>query len=132
MGSSLFVEKLRIVQLENEITQAIHDYVKTNNLILQEIKGRPVRDDGLERYKANLQRVFKQQYNLHTIQFKYDPNKDVFKSSQQFYYAMQNACIPVALEPFNTVDVFFAQGVLHILADDKTLNVKWEIDGTSL
>lgn len=132
LGSSLFVEKLRIVQLENEITQAIHDYVKTNNLILQEIKGRPVRDDGLERYKANLQRVFKQQYNLHTIQFKYDPNKDVFKSSQQFYYAMQNACIPVALEPFNTVDVFFAQGVLHILADDKTLNVKWEIDGTSL
>ena len=54
LGSSLFVEKLRIVNLENEITKAIYDYVKTNNLILKEIKGRPVRDNGLEKYKENL------------------------------------------------------------------------------
>ena len=58
LGSSLFVEKLRIVNLENEITKAIYDYVKTNNLILKEIKGRPVRDNGLEKYKENLKSLF--------------------------------------------------------------------------
>lgn len=132
LGSSLFVEKLRIVNLENEITKAIYDYVKTNNLILKEIKGRPVRDNGLEKYKENLKSLFETQYNTHTVEFKFDPNQNIFKSSQKFYYAMQNACLQVKMEPFNTIDVYFAKGVLHILADDKTLDVKWKIDGTSI
>jgi len=132
LGSSLFVEKLRIVKLENEIARAIHDYVKTNNLIMKEIKGRPVRDEGLEKYKENLRGVFETQYNSHVAEFNYDPDKNVFKSSQKFYYAMQNACLQVKMEPFNAVDVYFAKGVLHILADDRTLDVKWEIDGTSI
>ena len=132
LGSSLFVEKLRLVKLEEEIVFAIHNYVKTNNLILKEIKGRPVRDQGLEKYKGNLQDLFHTEYNKHTAQFIYDPDQNVFKSSRLFYYAMQNACLQVSLEPFNTVDVFFASGVLHILADDKSLNVKWEINGTSV
>ena len=132
LGSSLFVEKLRIVNLENEITKAIYDYVKTNNLILKEIKGRPVRDNGLEKYKENLKSLFETQYNTHTVEFKFDPNQNIFKSSQKFYYAMQNACLQVKMEPFNTIDVYFAKGVLHILADNKTLDVKWKIDGTSI
>lgn len=132
LESSLFVEKLRIVNLENEITKAIYDYVKTNNLILKEIKGRPVRDNGLEKYKENLKSLFETQYNTHTVEFKFDPNQNIFKSSQKFYYAMQNACLQVKMEPFNTIDVYFAKGVLHILADNKTLNVKWKIDGTSI
>ena len=132
LGSSLFVEKLRIVNLENEITKAIYDYVKTNNLILKEIKGRPVRDNGLEKYKENLKSLFETQYNTHTVEFKFDPNQNIFKSSQKFYYAMQSACLQVKMEPFNTIDVYFAKGVLHILADNKTLDVKWKIDGTSI
>lgn len=132
LGSSLFVEKLRIVNLENEITKAIYNYVKTNNLILKEIKGRPVRDNGLEKYKENLKSLFETQYNTHTVEFKFDPNQNIFKSSQKFYYAMQNACLQVKMEPFNTIDVYFAKGVLHILADNKTLDVKWKIDGTSI
>ena len=132
LGSSLFVEKLRIVNLENEITKAIYDYVKTNNLILKEIKGRPMRDNGLEKYKENLKSLFETQYNTHTVEFKFDPNQNIFKSSQKFYYAMQNACLQVKMEPFNTIDVYFAKGVLHILADNKTLDVKWKIDGTSI
>ena len=118
--------------LENEITKAIYDYVKTNNLILKEIKGRPVRDNGLEKYKENLKSLFETQYNTHTVEFKFDPNQNIFKSSQKFYYAMQNACLQVKMEPFNTIDVYFAKGVLHILADNKTLDVKWKIDGTSI
>lgn len=132
LGSSLFVEKLRIVKLEKEIARAIHDYAKTNKLIMEEIKGRPVRDQGLEKYKENLKELFTTEYNAHTIDFNYDPEQNVFKSSQKFYYAMQNACIKVDMSPFSTVDLYFAKGVLHILADDKTLNVKWEIDGTSI
>ena len=132
LGSSLFVEKLRMIKLEKEIAMAIHDYVKTNNLILNEIKGRPVRDAGLEKYKENLKEVFEIQHNSHTVDFTYDADQNVFKSSQKFYYAMQNACLQVKMEPFNMVDVYFAKGVLHILADDKTLDVKWMIDGTGL
>lgn len=132
LGSSLFVEKLRMVKLENEIANAIHDYVKTNNLILSEIKGRPVRDAGLEKYKENLKEVFGIQHKTHTVDFSYDANQNIFKSSQKFYYAMQNACLQVKMEPFNMVDVYFAKGVLHILADDKTLAVKWMIDGTGI
>ena len=132
LGSSLFVEKLRIVKLEKEIARAIHDYAKTNKLIMEEIKGRPVRDQGLEKYKENLKELFTTEYNSHTVDFNYDPEQNVFKSSQKFYYAMQNACIKVDMSPFSTVDLYFAKGVLHILADDKTLNVKWEIDGTSI
>lgn len=132
LGSSLFVEKLRIVKLEKEIARAIHDYAKTNKLIMEEIKGRPVRDQGLEKYKENLKELFTTEYNSHMIDFNYDPEQNVFKSSQKFYYAMQNACIKVDMSPFSTVDLYFAKGVLHILADDKTLNVKWEIDGTSI
>lgn len=132
LGSSLFVEKLRLIKLENEIAKAIHDYVKTNNLIMSEIKGRPVRDNGLEKFKENLKSIFEGKYNEFTVDFNYDPEKNTFKSSQKFYHAMQNACVNVQMEPFGSVDVYFARGVLHILADDRTLDVKWEIDGTSI
>ena len=132
LGSSLFVEKLRIVNLEKEIARAIHDYVKTNNLIMNEIKGRSVRDDGLEKYKENLRKVYEGKYNEFTVDFNYDPQQNKFKSSHKFYQAMQNACINVQMAPFGSVDVYFARGVLHILADDRTLDVKWEIDGTSI
>lgn len=132
LGSSLFVEKLRIVKLENEIAKAIHDYAKTNKLIIEEIKGRPVRDQGLEKYKDNLRELFTTEYNSHTVDFNYDPEQNVFKSSQKFYYAMQNACIKLDMSPFSAVDLYFAKGVLHILADDRTLDVKWEINGTSI
>ena len=132
LGSSLFVEKLRIVNLEKEIARAIYDYVKTNNLIMKEIKGRPVRDCGLEKYKENLRKVFEGKYNEFTVDFNYDPDQNKFKSSQKFYQVMQNACINVKMEPFGSVDVYFARGVLHILADDRTLDVKWEIDGAGI
>lgn len=132
LGSSLFVEKLRMVKLENEIANAIHDYVKTNNLILNEIKGRPVRDAGLEKYKDNLKGVFEIQHKSHTVDFAYDAEQNVFKSSKKFYFAMQNASLQVKMEPFNVVDVYFAKGVLHILADDKSLDVNWKIDGTGI
>lgn len=132
LGSSLFVEKLRMVRLENEIARAIHDYVKTNNLIMTEIKGRPVRDAGLEKYKENLKSVFESKFNAHTADFSFDPDKNVFKSSQKFYYAMQDACLQVTMDPFSKVDVYFAKGVLHIMADDRTMDVKWLIDGTCI
>ena len=91
-----------------------------------------MRDNGLEKYKENLKSLFETQYNTHTVEFKFDPNQNIFKSSQKFYYAMQSACLQVKMEPFNTIDVYFAKGVLHILADNKTLDVKWKIDGTSI
>ena len=120
------------MKLESEIAKAIHDYAKTNKLIMEEIKGRPVRDQGLEKYKENLKELFATEYKAHTVDFNYDPNQNIFKSSQKFYYAMQDACIKLEMSPFSTVDLYFAKGVLHILADDKTLNVKWEIDGASI
>ena len=126
-----FVNKLKKVQLDSMVAKAIKDFVKTNSLILEHISGRLVRDQYLEQYKEDLYDLYEANYTMAKEHFYYDKDKDVIKASKEFYKEMLNSSITIKLEPFEKVQVYFSHGMLHILADDETLDVKWEISNES-
>lgn len=124
----LFVRKLKKAQLDMQITQAISDYVKTNSLILKHISGRLVRDQYLQQYKEDMYDMYRLNYNIAVSNLiYYDKEEDVIKATREFYQEMMNSCCSIKLAPFDNVWVYFAHGIMHILADDESLDVKWEI-----
>lgn len=127
LEGKLFVKKLRDIEMEEEIVHAIYHYAKTNKLILEDLKGRPYGDDYLKSYQDDLLEQYRTSYNEAKLDFKFDPDKNVIKASQKFYYKMQGACVNITMKPFNKVDVYFSKGMLHILADDEEIDIKWEV-----
>lgn len=127
LEGKLFVKKLRDIEMEEEIVHAIYHYAKTNKLILEDLKSRPYSDDYLKSYQDDLLEQYRTSYNEAKLDFKFDPDKNVIKASQKFYYKMQGACVNITMKPFNKVDVYFSKGMLHILADDQEIDVKWEV-----
>ena len=127
LEGKLFVKKLRNIEMEEEIVHAIYHYAKTNKLILENLRGRPYGDDYLKSYQEDLLEQYRTSYNEAKLDFRFDPDKNVIKASQKFYYKMQGACVNITMKPFNKVDVYFSKGMLHILADDQEIDVKWEV-----
>lgn len=127
LEGKLFVKKLKDIEMEEEIVHAIYHYAKTNKLILEDLKDRPYSDNYLKSYQDDLLEQYRTSYNEAKLDFKYDPDKNVIKASQKFYYKMQGVCVNITMKPFDKVDVYFSKGMLHILADEQKFDVKWEV-----
>ena len=127
LDKSLFVEKLRSVQLEGEIAEAIYEFAKTNNLIIKDLQKRPYGNQSLAKYKKNLYGQYMSQYKSAKLDVKFSPEKNVIVASQKFFYDIQTNSISIEMDYLGKVEVYFAHGMLHVLANDQELDVKWEL-----
>lgn len=128
LDKSLFVKKLKDIEIvEEDIAKAIYNFAKTNKLIIEKLKLRPYGDKELSRYQDNLKDFYDTEYSSAKLGFEFDPIKNVIKSSKLFYYHMLGKCINIVMAPYGQVDVFFSQGMLHIMANDEELDIKWEV-----
>lgn len=127
LDKSLFVEKLRSVQLEAEIADAIYEFAKTNNLIIKDLQKRPYGNQSLAKYKRNLYGQYMSQYKSAKLDVKFSPEKNVIVASQKFFYDIQTNSVSIEMDYLGRVEVYFAHGMLHVLANDRELDVKWEL-----
>ena len=109
-----FVEKIKDIKYDEAITGAIDDYVHTASMIQQELEKSETKKNSLLQYEENLKRSYTAKYRKASRN--YDDGERIAKS-QDFYDDMTGSS-DITFHTYNSVDLYFHNGMLHIMADE--------------
>lgn len=110
-----FVEKIRSIKYDEVIPEAIDDYVHTANMIQQELEKSEIKKNSLLQYEDNLMGKYTAKYR--TASRNYNDGERIAKS-QDFYDDMTGSS-DITFHTYNNVDLYFHNGMLHMMADEK-------------
>ncbi|MCG6189981.1 hypothetical protein [Maribellus maritimus] len=120
-NENLFVNKIRQIEYEGVILDAITDYVQTKWLIIKEIQVSKKISDSLVEYEDSL-------FSRHKVEYRKacrNCDSDVKRifHSQNFYDHMMSSD-EGTFYIYNSVPAYFHNGMLHILAEEED-NFSW-------
>ena len=113
--NNVFVEKIKAIKYEDALVEAIDDYVHTATLIQQELKESEIKKKSLLQYEDNLFGTYKVKYRKASRN--YNDGERIAKS-QDFYDDMLGSS-DITFHTYNNVDLYFHNGMLHMMADEK-------------
>lgn len=109
-----FVEKIKDIKYEDVIPDAIDDYVHTAKMIKQELEKSEAKKKSLLQYEENLIKSYAARYR--TASRNYNDSERIAKS-QDFYDDMTGSN-DITFHTYNNVDLYFHNGMLHMIADE--------------
>ena len=109
-----FVEKIKNIKYDEAISGAIDDYVHTASMIQQELEKSETKKNSLLQYEENLKGSYTAKYRKASRN--YDDGERIAKS-QDFYDDMTGSS-DITFHTYNSVDLYFHNGMLHIMADE--------------
>ena len=110
-----FVEKIKDIKYGDDvISEAIDDYVHTASMIQQELEKSETKKKSLLQYEENLKGSYTTKYRKASRN--YDDGERIAKS-QDFYDDMTGSS-DITFHTYNSVDLYFHNGMLHIMADE--------------
>ena len=121
-AKSLFVQKIKEIDYDEVVPDAVSDYVYTAQTIMQEINTSPTIKSSYEEYEDNLESSYKTKYRKACRNC---AENEIIKKSQDLYDDITSSN-DGTFHTFNTVPPYFHNGVMHILAEEKP-EVVWKI-----
>lgn len=112
--SYTFVEKIKDIKYDEAISGAIDDYVHTASMIQQELEKSETKKKSLLQYEKNLKGSYTAKYRKASRN--YNDGERITKS-QDFYDDMTGSS-DITFHTYNNVDLYFHNGMLHIMADE--------------
>lgn len=109
-----FVEKIKDIKYDEAISGAIDDYVHTASMIQQELEKSEIKKKSLLQYEENLKGSYTTKYRKASRN--YNDGERIAKS-QDFYDDMTGSS-DITFHNYNNVDLYFHNGMLHIMADE--------------
>ena len=110
-----FVEKIKDIRHGDDvISRAINDYVHTASMIQQELEKSETKKNSLLQYEENLKGEYTAKYRKASRN--YSAGERIAKS-QDFYDDMTGSS-DITFHTYNNVDLYFHNGMLHIMADE--------------
>ena len=110
-----FVEKIKDIKYGDDvISEAIDDYVHTASMIQQELEKSEIKKKSLLQYEENLKGSYTAKYMKASRN--YNDGERIAKS-QDFYDDMMGSS-DITFHNYNNVDLYFHNGMLHIMADE--------------
>ena len=110
-----FVEKIKDIKYGDDvISEAIDDYVHTASMIQQELEKSEIKKKSLLQYEENLKGSYTAKYRKASRN--YNDGERIAKS-QDFYDDMMGSS-DITFHNYNNVDLYFHNGMLHIMADE--------------
>lgn len=109
-----FVEKIKDIKYEDVIPDAIDDYMHTAKMIKQELEKSEAKKKSLLQYEENLIKSYAARYRKASRN--YNDNERIAKS-QDFYDDMTGSN-DITFHTYNNVDLYFHNGMLHMIADE--------------
>ena len=109
-----FVEKIKDIKYDEAISGAIDDYVHTASMIQQELEKSEAKKNSLLQYEENLKGSYTAKYRKASRN--YDDGERIAKS-QDFYDDMTGSS-DITFHTYNSVDLYFHNGMLHMMADE--------------
>ncbi len=111
-----FVEKIKDIKYGDDvISEAIDDYVHTASMIQQELEKSETKKKSLLQYEENLKGSYTTKYRKASRN--YNDGERIAKS-QDFYDDMTGSS-DITFHNYNTVDLYFHNGMLHMMIDEK-------------
>lgn len=109
-----FVEKIKDIKYDGAISGAIDDYVHTASMIQQELEKSEAKKNSLLQYEENLKGSYTTKYRKASRN--YNDGERITKS-QDFYDDMTGSS-DITFHTYNNVDLYFHNGMLHMMADE--------------
>ena len=110
-----FVEKIKDIKYGDDvISEAIDNYVHTATMIQQELERSETKKKSLLQYEENLKGKYTAKYRKASRN--YDDGERIAKL-QDFYDDMTGSS-DITFHTYNSVDLYFHNGMLHIMADE--------------
>jgi len=111
-----FVEKIKDIKYGDDvISEAIDDYVHTASMIQQDLEKSEIKKKSLLQYEENLIKKYTAKYRKASRN--YNDSERIAKS-QDFYDDMMGSS-DITFHIYNNIDLYFHNGMLHIIADEK-------------
>lgn len=120
----LFVKKIEDIQHTQEIPFAAMDYLYASDTVIKDLKEYNVPPQHFPVFKDDVRRQFEPLYRKCSRSV-----KDVIKDSQDFYDTLTGSN-PPAFPGFETPNLGFRNGVIHMLCDDPNANIKWRLENS--
>lgn len=114
-NSYAFVEKIKDIKYGDDvISGAIDDYVHTASLIQQELEKSEIKKNSLLQYEENLKGSYATKYRKASRNCN---DSERIAKSQDFYDDMTGSS-DITFHTYNNVDLYFHNGMLHMIADE--------------
>ena len=114
-----FVEKIKQIEYDSVIVEAISNFVQTKQLIAHEIRTSHSISDSLKQYEENIQTTYDVSYRKACRKHASETNKT--PHSQDFYDEMMLSDTAMTFHIYNSIPRYFHNGLLHIFADEGDL-----------
>lgn len=121
--SNAFVSKIQDINYQDVIPEAVFDYVHAGQLIVEDIETCPTIKASYSVYEEDLERKYKSKYRTACRNCK---ATEVINKSKDFFDDLTGAS-EEGFHTFTTVPLFFHNGVIHILANEKT-DIVWKLN----
>ena len=119
---SSFVKKIQDIEYYETISEAVFDYVYAGQVIIQEINKFPTIKISYESYEENLECIYKSKYRKACRNCK---ESEIINKSQDLYDEITSSN-DGSFHTYRDVPMRFHNGVMHILAEEKT-DIVWKI-----
>ena len=111
----VFVDKIKDIKYGNDvISKAINDYVHTASMIQQELEQSETKKNSLLQYEENLMGEYTAKYRKASRNCN---DGERIAKSQDFYDDM-TVSSDITFHTYNSVDLYFHNGMLHMMADE--------------
>jgi hypothetical protein len=122
----LFVKKIRQIQYEKVIPDAVTHYAQTQQMIFQELSKSLTVSKSYENYDEEIYNNFQIRYGMECRTLVENDNR--IKKSKQFYDNSMLVDSDKTFHSYSNIPDYFKRGVLHIRANDEDSNLKWLLE----
>ncbi len=119
-----FVEKIKDIKYDDVIPEAIDDYVHTASIIQQELEKSETKKNSLLQYEENLKGYYVTKYRKASRNCN---DSELIAKSQDFYDDITGSS-NITFYTYNSVDLYFHNGMLHMIADEND-ELVWLLKG---
>jgi hypothetical protein len=120
---SPFVQKIKDIEYDEVLPEAVSDYVHTAQMIMREIKISPTIKSSYDEYEENLERNYKTRYRKACRNCGED---EIINKSQDLYDDIMLSN-DGTFHTYKAIPPYFHSGVMHILAEDNP-EVVWKLN----
>ena len=120
----LFVKKIKDINYNEVICDAISDYIVTNKTIFEDLSKHSISKKHYEEYEKELENIIRPCYR---IALRNTTNENIINNSKDFYDEIMCKPAPNFLN-YNDTPIYFKNGIIHNMADDEKKNIKWRLE----
>jgi hypothetical protein len=122
----LFVQKIRQIQYEKVIPDAVTYYAQTQQMVFQELSKSLTVSKSYENYDEEIYNNFQIRYGTECRNLA--ENENAIKKSKNFYDSSMLADSDKTFHTYSNIPDYFKRGILHIRANDEDSNLKWLLE----